>query len=75
MEVEIMLGNCFLFIHLTGTYRIMEFSSVFDEERDILQAEKMRVDTSYRVRGVQFPKYRSAMAQIVMVGLVAFCTV
>ena len=34
-----------------------------------------KVDTDYYIRGIRIPKYRTAMAQIVIVGIIAFCTV
>lgn len=34
-----------------------------------------KLDTDYYVGRLRIPKYRSAMAQVVMVGLIAFCTV
>ncbi|KAE9380704.1 hypothetical protein N431DRAFT_498524 [Stipitochalara longipes BDJ] len=48
-------------------------SSISDEERNIQDVDK--VNTNYFIRGLRIPKYRTAMAQVVMVGLIAFCTV
>lgn len=33
------------------------------------------MDTSLRMAGLRLPQYRSAMAQVMLVGLFAFCTV
>lgn len=33
------------------------------------------LDTSYRIGRLRIPRYRSVLAQVVMVGLIAFCTV
>ena len=44
-----------------------------DEEASFQPGGK--VNTDYYVRGLRIPKYRSSMAQVVMVGLIAFCTV
>jgi len=33
------------------------------------------INSDYYIRGVRIPKYRTAMAQVVTVGLIAFCTV
>jgi len=50
-----------------------ENSSISDRERDVQDAGK--VNTDYFIRGLRIPKYRTAMAQVVMVGFIAFCTV
>lgn len=44
-----------------------------DEEHHVRNAGE--VNTGYYIRGLRIPKYRTAMAQVVMVGIIAFCTV
>jgi hypothetical protein len=34
-----------------------------------------KADTDYYIRGIRIPKYKTAMAQVVMVGIIALCTV
>jgi len=50
-----------------------ENSSISDEDRNAQDVRK--VNTDYFIRGLRIPRYRTAMAQVVMVGFIAFCTV
>lgn len=44
-----------------------------DEEQHVRNVGE--INTDYYIHGLRIPKYRTAMAQVVMVGLIAFCTV
>jgi hypothetical protein len=81
MSWLIFLRYCFQDCPEAGLYQVSNHIStimadnsfLLDEERNVPGLGK--VNTDYYIRGLCIPKYRTAMAQVVMIGLIAFCTV